>query len=184
MKSKSQRILQIGNPVLREKATEINVSEIKSEKIQKLIASMIETIHAQEGVGLAAPQMGKSVRLIIIENGKGTSRRKREADFFPLTILINPSITASSNKLDVDWEGCLSIDKGDLLGLVPRQTTVTVVALNEKGKKISIKAKGFQARVLQHEIDHLDGILFFDRMRKKDLASLTTRYYWEKYYNE
>ena len=89
----------------------------------------------------------------------------------------------ASGGLVLDWEACLSIDNGDLLGLVPRNASVIVEALDRAGKKTVLKARGFMARVLQHEIDHLNGILFTERMRKKDMTSLTTRHYWEKYYN-
>ncbi len=184
MPKKQQHILQIGDPVLREKAVDVKPHLIQSARIQAFIAKMINTLHANEGVGLAAPQIGKLLRIIIVDNSGGKSRRKKNSEYFARHILINPRITQTSKKIEADWEGCLSIDNGDLLGMVPRYTQVTVTALDEKGKEITIQATEFQARVLQHEIDHLDGILFFDRMRKQDMKTLTTRYYWDKYYNK
>lgn len=184
MPKKQQHILQIGDPILRKKAVAVKPHLIKSARIQAFIAKMINTLHRNDGIGLAAPQIGKSVRIIIIDNSEGKSRRKKNSEYFERHILINPRILQTATEIDTDWEGCLSIDNGDLLGMVPRYTKITLTALNEKGKEITIQATGFQARVLQHEIDHLDGILFFDRMRRKDLKTLTTRYYWDKYYNK
>ncbi len=138
-------IRKVGDPVLREKAKP--VARI-TKRHQKLLKDMIETMYAADGIGLAAPQVGVSERLIVVDIGEG-----------PLA-LVNPEILAASGS-DVDREGCLSIP--GVWGYVERFSRVTVQGLDEKGRPRRIEAEGLLARVLQHEIDHLDGILFTDK---------------------
>ena len=140
---------------------------------------MIDTMRDSDGVGLAAPQVHVSQRLILAEVRTASPRYPGLAPV-PLTILINPQIVAHSDNLEDDWEGCLSIP--ELRGQVPRWRTVDVSALDRAGKEIQLKAEGFFARILQHELDHLDGIVFLDRMN--DLQTLTHLREFQKFWIE
>lgn len=143
-------IVKIGNPVLREKAKP--VSSI-TPNIIKLLDNMKDTMYEANGVGLAAPQIGVSKRVVVIDVGEG------------LLELLNPEIIAMNGE-EIDTEGCLSIP--GVQGEVKRAAEVTVKALNREGKEFEIKGTGLLARALQHEIDHLEGILFVDRLEKMD----------------
>ena len=145
---------------MRRVAKPIEVKQISGPKIQQLIQNMIETMREYGGVGLAAPQVHESLQIIVIE---ALGNVRKEEDSTPLTVLINPSLTIVSRRLIEDWEGCLSIP--DLRGLVPRYQEVRVQAYDPLGNAISLHAKGFLARVIQHEQDHLIGKIFLDRMR-------------------
>jgi peptide deformylase len=164
------KVAHMGHPVLRAKARSIDRADIKSAAVQKLIDDMIETMQEYHGVGLAGPQVHEGVRLFVATLDAG---RDVETPSEPIAI-INPEITPVSNEVVEDWEGCLSIP--DIRGMVPRFTDITVVALDRQGKKIELKLKEFPARVAQHETDHLDGVLFFDRM-----TSMQTLTYLEEY---
>jgi peptide deformylase len=162
------KVARMGHPVLRQKAREVDKQEIKHPTLQKLIDDMIETMHEYAGIGLAAPQIHEGLRLFVAHldpDGRG------EGDAIAL---INPQISIVGDNTVEGWEGCLSIP--DIRGLVPRAFQITVVALDRHGKRLEIAANDFPARVIQHETDHLDGILFFDRMRS--FESLT---YMEEY---
>lgn len=143
-------IVKIGDPVLREKAKP--VSSI-TPNIIKLLDNMKDTMYEANGVGLAAPQIGVSKRVVVIDVGEG------------LLELVNPEIIAMNGE-EIDTEGCLSIP--GIQGEVKRAAEVTVKALNREGKEFEIKGTGLLARALQHEIDHLEGILFVDRLEKMD----------------
>jgi peptide deformylase len=140
------------NPILRQKAQEIEPDKIKSPEIQRLISDMKETVGPAGGIGLATPQIGLSVRLIVInlEN--------------KLLALINPKIIKFSWRKKVGEEGCLSVP--GKFGYVKRSKVVKVMSFNESGEKIEFKAKDLFARVVQHEIDHLNGVLFIDKAKK------------------
>lgn len=138
-------IIRLGHPVLRQQAKPV---EKVTKRVQKLIQDMCETMYAADGIGLAAPQVGISERVIVVDHGEG---------WFAL---INPVILERSGS-DTDREGCLSIP--GVSGYVTRSSRVVVTGLNEKGKVLKMEATGLKARVLQHEIDHLDGILFIDK---------------------
>jgi peptide deformylase len=137
------------NPILRQKAREIEEKEIKSSEIKELICDMKETVEKASGIGLAAPQIGKPLRIVIIFLGG-----KKIA-------LINPKITKYSWRKECAEEGCLSVP--GFFGKVKRAKKITVTALNEDGQNINFIAEDLFARVIQHEIDHLDGILFIDK---------------------
>lgn len=151
---------QIGNPSLRKIAR--RVVGIRSEKTQAIIADLIDTFKASSLVGMAAPQIGHSVRIFISEI-RATKNRKPDM-LSGLTVYINPVIISSSRKKVIGYEGCGSVLRGDLFGPVKRPDQVTVEAYNEQGKKFSITAGGLLARIIQHEYDHLDGILFTDKV--------------------
>ncbi|NTW05522.1 MAG: peptide deformylase [Peptococcaceae bacterium] len=138
------KIIQEGDEVLREKAKE--VSKINSN-IAKLLDNMSDTMYAYKGVGLAAPQVGVSKRVIIVDVGEG------------LIELINPEIIESSGEMS-DVEGCLSVPS--IIGEVKRACKVRVTGMNRNGNKVELEAEGYLSRALQHEIDHLNGILFVD----------------------
>jgi len=141
------------NPILRQKAQEIEPNKITSPEIQRLIFDMEETVGPVGGIGLAAPQIGLSVRLIIIN---------LENKLIPL---INPKIIKFSWRKEVGEEGCLSLP--GKFGYVKRAKVIKVIAFDKNGKRIEFKAKNLFARVIQHEIDHLDGVLFIDKSEKK-----------------
>ena len=157
------KVTKLGNPVIRKACEAIPKEALGTAALQKFIDEMIETMHACEGVGIAAPQIGESKQLAVIE---ATADARIEKPI-PLTILINPRILAWAKASLEDWEGCLSVN--DLRGKTPRSSWVDVEALNRKGQKVKFHAEGFFARVVQHECDHLAGRVFLDRM-----SSLTT----------
>jgi peptide deformylase len=166
------KVARMGHPVLRQKARAIEPKELKTVPLQKLIDDMIDTMREYTGVGLAAPQVHESLRVFVAHldaEGRGTSE--------PIAI-INPEIHVIGNQMIEGWEGCLSIP--DIRGRVPRAAEIRVSALDRTGKRIEINARDFPARVIQHEADHLNGILFFDRMRS--FESLTFMEEFSRYH--
>ena len=163
------KIAHMGHPVLRAKARTIEAAEIRSPAVQQLIDDMFETMSEYQGVGLAAPQIHESVRLFVAGFPRDEEDADEDEQTVPQMALINPEISIVGRDLIEDWEGCLSIP--DIRGRVPRARQIVVRAYDRTGKRMEIKASGFTARVIQHETDHLDGVLFFDRM--KSLESLT-----------
>jgi peptide deformylase len=166
------KVARMGHPVLRARARTVDPSAIRTPAFQRLIDDMFETMSEYQGVGLAAPQVHESVRLFVAgfasspdEDGEDDDPDRR----VPLMALVNPEVKPASSEVAEDWEGCLSIP--DIRGRVPRARQVVVQAYDRRGKRIELKASGFTARVIQHETDHLDGVLFFDRMTS--LGSLT-----------
>jgi len=170
------KVARMGHPVLREKARPVEKSELKSAVLQKLIDDMIDTMTEYHGVGLAAPQVHEGVRVFIAALDDGEDG---DGELAPLAI-INPEITVIGSEIVEDWEGCLSIP--DIRGRVPRAREIKVRALNRKGERIELAAHDFPARVIQHETDHLDGVLFFDRMRSLGSLTFLDEYsrYWTK----
>ncbi len=162
------KITHLGDPVLRKPAEPVNPQDIASPDIQRLIEDMTETMRDSEGVGLAAPQVNVPQRVILVEV-RGGNPRYPDRDEVPLTALINPEISPIGDEMADGWEGCLSIP--DLRGVVPRHERIAVSALDRNGKPVRFEASDFFARVIQHEVDHLDGIVFLDRM--KNFATLT-----------
>jgi peptide deformylase len=151
------KVARMGHPVLRQRARAVEKHELKSPVMQQFIDDMIDTMHEYSGVGLAAPQVHESVRLFVAHldpDGRGEGE--------PMAI-INPEIEAVGDAMVEGWEGCLSIP--DIRGRVPRAVQIKLTALDRQGKRIEMSARDFPARVIQHEADHLDGVLFFDRMR-------------------
>ncbi len=153
----------MGHPVLRERARPLEKSDIRSPLVQTLIDDMIETMHEYTGVGLAAPQVHAGLRLFVALFAEDPDARTT------VVVVINPEIVPHSAAQQDGWEGCLSIP--DVRGTVPRFTDVTVKALNRDGRPFEVRLTKFAARVAQHETDHLDGVLFIDRMTS--LQSLT-----------
>ncbi len=158
-------ITELGNPILRQKAGLIK--DPADPIISQLIQDMIATCRASRGVGLAAPQVGHSVQLFILDMGYD---HEKQAENEPAVSIINPRILKRSPKKEKDWEGCLSIP--GIRGLVPRSTQIEVAFLNETGQAIQATLDGFLARVFQHEFDHLEGIIYLDHMKSmRDLAT-------------
>ena len=157
------KVAQMGHPVLRTRARALDQAAVRNPLMQKLIDDMIETMHEYHGVGLAAPQVHEDIRVFVglLDEEPGA---KSEA-----IALINPEITPEGSDKHDGWEGCLSIP--DIRGMVPRFTSILVKALDRDGRAMELRLKNFAARVAQHETDHLDGILFFDRMTS--MQSLT-----------
>jgi len=154
------KVARLGHPVLRAVAEPVPPEGIGAPAIQQLIDDMIETMIEYDGAGLAAPQVHVSQQIVVFE--VDGNPRYPDAENVPLTVLINPRLTPTTAKTDEDWEGCLSLP--DLRGRVPRYTQVRVEAYDRRGRPLNYVAKGFQARVVQHECDHLLGKVFVDRM--------------------
>lgn len=168
----------MGHPVLRAKARPLEAAEIRSPAVQQLIDDMLETMAEYHGVGLAAPQVHKSVRLFVA--GFPETEDDDEEPEVPQMVLINPEITIVGKETVEDWEGCLSIP--DIRGRVPRARQIVARGYDRNGKRLEIKASNFTARVIQHETDHLDGILFFDRMKSFESLTLLEEFgrYWSR----
>lgn len=162
------KVARMGHPVLREPARPLDKAALRQPLVQKLIDDMIDTMHEYHGVGLAAPQVHEGIRLFV-----GMLDEEPGPDSEAM-VVVNPEIVPQSDARQEGWEGCLSIP--DIRGMVPRFTDVLVRALDRDGKPIELRLRNFAARVAQHETDHLDGILFFDRMTS--MQSLT---YLEEY---
>lgn len=160
------KVSKLGNPVLRQKARPVDPKEIPTPEFQRFLDDMVETMREYDGVGLAAPQVHVSRQAAVIEV-KG-SRRYPDSPEIPLLVVINPQVLSMSEEREIGWEGCLSVD--NLRGQVPRATRMTVKALDRRGRELTLKASGFLAVVLQHEIDHLNGHVYLDRMT--DLSTL------------
>jgi peptide deformylase len=166
------KVARMGHPVLRARAKAIAPGDIKSPRIQHLIDDMFETMREYQGVGLAAPQVHVPLRLFVAgfspEPGlePDEDEEDRDQERVPLMALVNPEITPVGSAIDEDWEGCLSIP--DIRGKVPRAREIQVKAYDRNARRVDIRARGFTARVIQHETDHLDGVLFFDRMKSFD----------------
>src|SRR6185295_9922694 len=168
----SLQIVQAGDPVLRKQSRPVTREEILSPAIQELIPLMRDTMREAPGVGLAAPQIGQSIQLAVIEDratyikdlsAEELSERQRSA--IPFHVIINPKLTVVDNSSAVFFEGCLSVE--GYQAIVDRALDVRVECLNERGEEVTIRAHGWYARILQHEIDHLNGILYVDRMKSR-----------------
>ena len=174
-------IARLGHPILREIAKPVDLKALTASgdnALQQLIDDMIDTMREEGGVGIAAPQVGRSLQIVIVEYQQ--NERYPSQEDIPLTVYVNPVITYSGKETASFWEGCLSLK--DLRGLVTRSRAVTVEAFSRDGKKMVVEAKGFLAVVLQHEIDHLLGKVFLDRMT--DLTQLAWAEEWETYWTE
>lgn len=169
------KVARMGHPVLRTKTKALDKSTLRTPMMQKLIDDMIETMNEYHGVGLAAPQVHEGLRLFVaaldMERGEEPSE--------PIAI-INPEMTPIGTEMREDWEGCLSIP--DIRGKVPRHVEIRVKGLDRDGERLELRARGFSARIIQHETDHLDGILFFDRMKGFETLTFLDEYsrYWVK----
>ncbi len=170
-------IVQTGAPVLRARATEVPPERIQTAEFQALIAAMTAAMREAPGVGLAAPQIGVPLRVIVLEDRAELSarlsaeeRQERERTPFTLRVFINPVLTPIGDEKRIFFEGCLSV-KG-YAALVERSAEVSVTGLDEHGQPQTMHVRGWPARILQHEVDHLDGTLYIDRMMSRSFATM------------
>lgn len=174
------KVARMGHPVLRAKARPLEKTEIRSASIQKLIDDMLDTMIEYHGVGLAAPQVHEGLRLFVASLDMGDVDDDGEREPPEPIAIINPEISVVDPVIIEDWEGCLSIP--DIRGRVPRPWEIVLRALDRKGGRLELRAKGFPARVILHETDHLDGVLFFDRMAS--FGSLTFLDEYSRFHRE
>ena len=202
MGKKGLTIVQVGDPVLRQPARALAAEEIRSRQTRQLIDKMRQTMQDAPGVGLAAPQIGVSLQIAVIEDSEDyleeipdAQLTERERRPVPFHVLINPVILGEthaahgsrpgqdapprpSGESVIFYEGCLSLD--GFTALVPRARRVRVSCLDEHGKRKTIEASGWYARILQHEIDHLNGRLYIDRMNSRSFTSLDNfSHFWK-----
>lgn len=167
-------IVQTGDPVLRARAAEI--SQIDTPEMHELVKLMIETMRAAPGVGLAAPQIGIPLRVIVLEDREdyikrvnATEKTERERTAFETKTIFNPVLTPIGDERVTFFEGCLSVN--GFVGLVERYAEVEVTGLDEKAKPLKWRVRGWPARILQHEVDHLEGTLYIDRMLTRSFST-------------
>jgi peptide deformylase len=175
------KVARLGHPVLRAKARPVTPDDIKSPAFQALVDDMFETMAEYSGIGLAGPQVHQALRVFVagVREADVISPMTDDVEM-PFVTIINPEITVLDDGRDEAWEGCLSIP--DIRGLVPRPVAIKVRALDRRGRRIEIAASGLPARVIQHETDHLDGVLFFDRMKSLETLAFMDEFrrYWSK----
>jgi peptide deformylase len=170
------KVARLGHPVLRHRARPVPVDEIRSAGVQRLIDDMIETMREYDGAGLAANQVHTLLQVAVIE--VDTNPRYPDAPAIPLTVVINPVVTPATEDREDGWEGCLSVP--DMRGVVSRLTAVRLECYDREANRVSVLAKDFFARVIQHETDHLNGIVYLDRMT--DLKTLSHVAEWNKHW--
>ena len=180
------QIVQAGDPVLRKQARPLTKDEIASPSIQQLIELMRETMREAPGVGLAAPQIGLSIQLAVIEDQpeylahhSADNLAELQRSAVPFHVIINPKLGFTDDARAEFFEGCLSVE--GYQAIVNRALNVRVECLNERGEEITIDAHGWYARILQHEIDHLNGTLYIDRMKTRTLTTAENMFrFWSK----
>lgn len=170
------KVARMGHPILREVAKEVDPEEIATPGFQQFVDDMIETMREYDGAGLAAPQVHVSKRVVVMEIAGNP--RYPEAPTLPLSVLINPRITPLGDRRVQIVEGCLSVP--DLRGVVPRVAEIEFEALDRNGERIRERFEDFSAAVVQHECDHLDGVLYVDRV--EDTRSLAFLREFERYH--
>jgi peptide deformylase len=169
------KVARLGHPVLRQVARPVPLEAIQSSDVQRFIDDMVETMREYDGAGLAANQVHALLQIAVIE--VAANPRYPDAPHVPLTVLVNPLVMPLTDEMEEGWEGCLSVP--DMRGRVPRYTAVRLECHDRDGRRVDIVAKDFFARVIQHETDHLNGIVYVDRMR--DLSSLSHLAEWQRY---
>lgn len=180
------QIVQAGDPVLRKHARPLTKEEIVSPSIQQLIELMRDTMREAPGVGLAAPQIGVPLQLAVIEDRAEYTERlsaeeleARQREEIPFHVIINPKLSFTDDSTVEFFEGCLSVE--GFSAIVDRALNVRVECLNERGEEITIDAHGWYARILQHEIDHLNGTLYIDRMKTRTLTTAENMFrFWHE----
>jgi peptide deformylase len=172
------KVARLGHPVLRAGARPLSAKEIASPDMQRFIVDMVETMREYSGVGLAAVQVHESIQLAVLE--VSDNPRYPEKPAVPLSVLVNPRIEPLAEDSEEDWEGCLSVP--DMRGKVPRYVKIRVRALDERGRELDFIASDFHARVIQHEVDHLNGKVYLDRMN--DLSTLTHLQEYMRYWTK
>ena len=172
------KVAKLGNPILRKISKQVDLKELAGQQgeLQDFIDDMIDTMREEDGVGLAAPQVNRSLQIVVLEYEN--NERYPDESSIPVTVLVNPVLSDYGEEKALGWESCLSLI--DFRGLVPRSTSVTLKAYDRDGDRIEKRATGFEAVVLQHEIDHLNGKVFLDRM--EDLTKLAYQEEFEKFW--
>jgi peptide deformylase len=178
-------IVQAGDPVLRRTATPLDPNRLTTPFVEELLVSMRDTMRAAPGVGLAAPQVGEALQLVVVEDpGElveriSPARRVEQGRVpVPLRVLVNPTLEVLDDTEELFFEGCLSLS--GLSALVPRHRAVRVRALDERGEPVVWEAEGWPARIIQHELDHLAGVLYVDRMVSRSLTTVANLARWWK----
>lgn len=179
------KIAQVGEAVLRQRAKALTADEIRGREVQDLIDWMRQTMHDAPGVGLAAPQIGLSLQLAVIEDKPEYTRdapadtiKERERKPVPFHVIINPKLTPDPGSEVSFFEGCLSLS--GFTAMVPREHDIKVECLDHRGESKVIRAAGWYARILQHEIDHLHGTLYVDRMHSRTFMTVENfNRYWK-----
>jgi peptide deformylase len=174
-----REIVEIGHPLLRERARELTREDLRSEAVQSLIDDMIETMRAANGAGLAANQVAETVRVAVVEVRPGNPRYPYKPPI-PLTVIVNPVIEPLDDEIEQINEGCLSVP--DLRGDVPRHVNIRLRYLDREGVEHDEVRRGLTAGTFQHELDHLDGTLFVDRVT--DPRTLTTWAQFERFHRD
>jgi len=181
-----REVLRMGNPTLRVKAQPVSLEELKSAEFKQLIQDMFETMEEEDGIGIAAPQIGVSKQVAIVgipsenprypelENSEETEGEDEDGNGFSIMVVVNPKITITDPELSGVWEGCLSVP--GLRGYVERPRAIKVDYTDLEGKTQTINVDGFAATVFQHELDHLDGVLYVDRITDKTKLSYIEEY--------
>ena len=172
------KVAKLGNPILRQISKQVDLKELADQQgeLQGFIDDMIDTMREEDGVGLAAPQVNRSLQIVVLEYEN--NERYPDESSIPVTVLVNPVLSDYGEEKVLGWESCLSLV--DFRGLVPRSTSVTLKAYDRDGDRIEKRATGFEAVVLQHEIDHLNGKVFLDRM--EDLTKLAYQEEFEEFW--
>ena len=174
-----REIVEIGHPLLRERARDVRPEELRSEAVQSLIDDMIETMRAANGAGLAANQVAETLRVAVVEVRPGNPRYPYKPPI-PLTVIVNPVIEPLDDEIEQINEGCLSVP--DLRGDVPRHVNIRLRYLDREGAEHNEVRRGLTAGTFQHELDHLDGTLFVDRVT--DPRTLSTWAEFERFHKE
>jgi peptide deformylase len=170
----TREVIKIGNPLLLQVSEPVN--KFNTPELEALLTDMFDTMAALNGAGLAAPQIGVLKRIVIF--GVEENPRYPDAEPVPTTILINPVIKPLGKAMEDDWEGCLSVP--EMRGLVPRYSHIRYSGVDQYGKPIEREVKGFHARVVQHECDHLDGILYPQRIKDMRMFGLESEIFKEQ----
>jgi peptide deformylase len=170
------KVARMGHPILRARARPVGRTIMTDPAFQKLVDDMLETMREYHGIGLAGPQIHEGLRLFVA----GVEDAVEADGGLPLLAAINPEVIPIGGETEEDWEGCLSIP--DIRGMTPRPRRVVLKALDRRGKGFERELSGFPARVVQHETDHLDGVLFLDRMTSLGSLTFLDEYsrYWTK----
>ena len=174
-----REIVEVGHPVLRERAREVSAEALGSAEVQRLIDDMVETMRAADGAGLAANQVAETLRIAVVEVRPGNPRYPYKAPI-PLTVVVNPVIEPLDDEVERINEGCLSVP--NLRGEVPRHMSIRLRYTDRDGEEHEEVRRGLTAGTFQHELDHLDGVLFLDRV--DDPATLTTWDAYERFYRD
>jgi peptide deformylase len=156
-----KKVSEIGSEVIRSKAKVVD--DITSPMVRKLLADLTNTMRHENLVGMAAPQIGVGLRVFVTEIRK-TKFRKNVSELDPLRVFVNPTLTKTSKRRVDGYEGCGSVASGGLFGIVKRPETISVRAFDEMGEEFELETSGLLARIIQHEIDHLDGICYVDKV--------------------